>query len=137
VWFEREPPEAWPHQALAMVTTHDLPTLAGMALGSDAPGEMRENLERLVGPVVGRPPDDVAVDVHRHLGQSRAMLAVATMEDVLGVTERPNVPGTLDDERPNWSVGLPLPIEDVPADPGARRTLDALAEGRRSGSEAP
>ena len=41
VWFEDDPPEAWPRQALAMVTTHDLPTLAGMCRGTsfDAPEE--------------------------------------------------------------------------------------------------
>jgi 4-alpha-glucanotransferase len=33
------------------------------------------------------------------------------MDDVLGTTLRPNVPGTLD-ERPNWSI--PLPLEPEP-----------------------
>ena len=35
LWFEREPPEAWPAQALAAVTTHDLPTVAGLWTGAD------------------------------------------------------------------------------------------------------
>ena len=41
--------------------------------------------------------------------------------------ERPNVPGTLDDERPNWSVALPVPLEDLRRDTDGRRILDALA----------
>jgi 4-alpha-glucanotransferase len=40
------------------------------------------------------------------------MIATATLEDALGVKERPNVPGTTT-ERPNWSVALPLPLEDI------------------------
>ncbi|MGK2948375.1 MAG: 4-alpha-glucanotransferase, partial [Acidimicrobiales bacterium] len=35
VWFEDVPPESYPHEALAMVTTHDLPTIAGGATGAD------------------------------------------------------------------------------------------------------
>jgi 4-alpha-glucanotransferase len=132
VWFERAPPERWPETALAMVTTHDLPTLAGMCSGQDSPPEMRESLERLVGPLAERPTADLAPQVHRRLGQSPAALAVATMEDVLGVAERPNVPGTTDATRPNWSIALPVAVEDLPSDPGARRTLTALAEGRAS-----
>jgi 4-alpha-glucanotransferase len=129
VWFEHAPPEEWPEQALAMVTTHDLPTLAGLATGTDGPPEMRENLERLVGPVADRPVPDIAAEVHRHLGRSPAMLAIATLEDVLGVSARPNQPGTTT-ERPNWSVALPVLVDELPEDQSAGRILDALADGR-------
>ena len=37
VWFEDAPPEHWPARRSAMVTTHDLPTVAGMCHGTDAP----------------------------------------------------------------------------------------------------
>ncbi len=30
-WFEADPPAAWPEQALGAVSTHDLPTVAGVA----------------------------------------------------------------------------------------------------------
>jgi len=130
VWFEAEPPERWPAQALAMVTTHDLPTLAGMSGGEDSPPEMLANLERLVGPVVGRDAADVGADVHRHLGASPAAFALATLEDALAVVERPNVPGTTDSERPNWSVALPTAVDDLPEHAGATCTLLALAEAR-------
>jgi len=130
VWFEHDPPEVWPSQALAMVTTHDLPTLAGMGSGTDSPAEMRANLERLVGPVAGRPAAEVSAEVHRHLGRSPAAFALATLEDVLGVVERPNVPGTTIEERSNWSVALPTSVDELPDHAGARRTLRALADGR-------
>ena len=132
VWFEDAPPEHWPALSLAMATTHDLPTLAGMASGSDAPPGMRAHLEGLVGSLETQPADEVAVAVHRRLGESPSVLAFATMEDLLGVTDRPNVPGTTDDDRPNWSQALPVPLEDLPEHAGAVRILDALSEGRQT-----
>jgi 4-alpha-glucanotransferase len=35
IWFENVPPARFPKQALAAVTTHDLPTIAGLWTGSD------------------------------------------------------------------------------------------------------
>lgn len=131
VWFEDEAPERWPEQALAMVTTHDLPTLAGMCSGADAPSAMREHLEVLVGPVEGRPVDEVAVEVHGHLGASPSVAAFATLEDLLLVPERPNAPGTTDADRPNWSQALPVLVDDLPEHPAALATLAALASRRR------
>jgi 4-alpha-glucanotransferase len=46
----------------------------------------------------------------------------ATLEDVLGVEERPNCPGTLDEW--NWSRPLPEPLEILVGDP----RLAAVAE---------
>ncbi len=130
VWFEDEAPERWPAQSLAMVTTHDLPTLAGMCHGTDAPPAMRARLDRLAGPLDVKGADEVGIEVHHRLGQSPAALVLATLEDLLGVEERPNLPGTTDDDRPNWSVALPVSADDLPTDPGAGAVLDALASGR-------
>ena len=132
VWFEEDPPETWPTEALAMVTTHDLPTLAGMCSGADSPPEMRANLEQLVGPLDGQSVVDVSVAVHRRLGASPAAFALATLEDVLEVVERPNVPGTTSEERPNWSVALPVPIDELPRHESASATLRELHEARTS-----
>ena len=63
LWFETEPPARYPELALAAVTTHDLPTVAGLWTGADlraqreiglAPNEeglreIRERLRRLTG----------------------------------------------------------------------------------------
>ncbi|MEC4629978.1 4-alpha-glucanotransferase, partial [Bacillus safensis] len=35
LWFEKNPPESYPCDSLAAVTTHDLPTVAGLWTGSD------------------------------------------------------------------------------------------------------
>jgi 4-alpha-glucanotransferase len=130
VWFEEAPPEHWPAEALGMVTTHDLPTLAGMVTGADAPPAMRERLDRLVGPLDDRPLPEVNQEVHHRLGRSPVVLALATLEDLLEVEERPNEPGTTDDERPNWSRALPVLVDDLPTHPGAGAVLTALAAGR-------
>ena len=35
LWFEADPPGVWPEKAMAAITTHDLPTVAGLWDGSD------------------------------------------------------------------------------------------------------
>ena len=140
VWFEDDPPEAYPHQALGMVTTHDLPTLVGewsgtdlaelVSLGRPTPREAAVAVHRRLSALLPHPAPTDAValvdDVHRRLGRSPAALVLATLEDVVGMAARPNVPGTTV-ERPNWSLALPVAIDDLPAAPSA---LVALAEGR-------
>jgi 4-alpha-glucanotransferase len=38
------------------------------------------------------------------------------LEDVLGVIEQVNVPGTVD-EHPNWRIKLPMPWEELSTNP--------------------
>jgi 4-alpha-glucanotransferase len=45
LWFEPSPPPQYPERALAAVTTHDLPTIAGMWSGSDLNEQSRLGLE--------------------------------------------------------------------------------------------
>jgi 4-alpha-glucanotransferase len=45
----------------------------------------------------------------------------ATLEDALGVAERPNLPGTVAPQRDNWSLALPLPLEEAIAEPRVLR----------------
>jgi 4-alpha-glucanotransferase len=35
LWFENDPPAHFPKRALGAVTTHDLPTIAGLSTGFD------------------------------------------------------------------------------------------------------
>lgn len=143
VWFEDRAPEDYPHRALAMVTTHDLPTVAGIWSGADEDeleslgrptpeherGLLRRRLDALV-PVEAQTTTGTVIDhVHRRLGRSAAMLAMATLEDVCEVTRRPNVPGTTT-ERPNWSQALPLTVDDLVVSPSAADHLAELARGR-------
>lgn len=141
VWFEDAPPEEYPRAALAMVTTHDLPTIAGVWTGADEAeleslgrptpeadrGTLRRRLDAVVG--VDAPASEVIDAVHRRLAHSPAALTLATLEDLCEVRLRPNVPGTTT-ERLNWSVPLPLLVEDLVADPSVSEHLSALDHGR-------
>ena len=138
--FESRPPAAWPRQAFAAVSTHDLPTVAGLWSGGDVrdqeaagvppdPAEaarLRRRLLRAAQHTSGPSAEEVTVALHRRLADSPAMLVAATLEDALGVEKRPNLPGTVAPQRANWSVALPSPIEEIAADPGVRRLVKAL-----------
>ena len=126
LYFEKLGPSDYPPKALAAITTHDLPTVAGLWSGSDleeqialelspAPGEeqaLRERLAHLTGLGAAASIDAVILAVHKALAQARSMLVVATLEDALAVAERPNIPNTTSDRRPNWSRALPVPLDD-------------------------
>jgi 4-alpha-glucanotransferase len=148
VWFDDQPPEHFPTQALAAVTTHDLPTIAGvwsrddladqraagMPVDEDAAAHMRWRLADLAGQPEDAVVEDVIVGVHRRLARAPSALVGATMEDALGVTQRPNMPGTVA-ERPNWSLALPLPLDEVLGDPLLNDVAAALRAGRRQASD--
>jgi 4-alpha-glucanotransferase len=148
VWFEDGPPETFPRQAMAAVTTHDLPTVAGVWTGEDITDQQAagvtvdqaaaDGLRAKLADVAQVAPDaaveDVVVAVHRRLAQAPSALVVATMEDALGLTRRPNVPGTTT-ERPNWSEALPLPLDDALAAPLVDQVTTALRQTRRAPSD--
>lgn len=127
VWFENEPPEAFPPQTLAAVTTHDLPTIAGVWSGTDdqADSELRRRLVELTGLPATAAVDEVVVAAHARLADAPSMVVTATLDDALRVQERPNLPGTTI-ERPNWSLALPRAVEDLVDDPVVAQVAEAL-----------
>ena len=70
-------------------------------------------------------PAEVVVNTHRLLARAPSMILTATLDDAAVVEERPNVPGTVD-ERPNWSIALPVPLEELEDSPVAAAIADAL-----------
>ena len=133
VWFEGSEPATWPHDAVAALGTHDLPTIAGIWTGSEPENRLhhlREKLVHLTHLPDGTPPVDVAVAVYAHLARGRPRMVLASMEDALGVHERPNVPGTID-EFPNWRLSLPRTLEEIEKDDGVLRiAAEMKAAGR-------
>jgi len=139
VWFEHTPPSQYPHQALAAVTTHDLPTIGGLWTGTDLadqkriglePNEvstraLRSRLQEVAGVADDAPVDEVVRATYEALSDAPCMLLTAGLDDALGVRERPNMPGTLD-EWPNWRIALPLPLEEIEADPRPRAVAAAI-----------
>jgi 4-alpha-glucanotransferase len=117
LWFEQEPPSRWPAKALAAVTTHDLPTIAGVFTGADGDDSFRSKLS-------GDTVEEAVQRAYAALAGSPCLLAAATLEDVLGVVERPNYPGTLDEW--NWSRPLPEPLEVLVEDPRLAQVATTL-----------
>jgi 4-alpha-glucanotransferase len=129
VWFEPSPPREFPGRALSAVTTHDLPTVPGLWTGADLaaqrernmnPNEestagLRRKIQELTGVSEDAPVTEVVQRVYEVLADAPSMLVAATLDDALGVVERPNFPGTTDAR--NWSVALPAPLEDIEVDP--------------------
>ena len=141
-WFEDREPPAWPEAAMGAVTTHDLPTVAGVLTGADLEAQRRIGMEpneessagllrklhERAGAGGGRDPEEVIAGVYADLGRAPCMLLVASLEDVLAVEERPNMPGTTD-AWPNWSIALPMALEDLEGAPQAARIAAELRRG--------
>jgi 4-alpha-glucanotransferase len=139
VWFEPGPPESFPEAALAAVSTHDLPTIAGVWTGADLADQKqagvdpnvagleahRRRLCELTGLGDDAPVDEVVLATYRRLAKAPSVIRAASLEDALAVRERPNLPGTTV-ERPNWSLALPLPLEEVLTDPRPRAVAAVL-----------
>jgi 4-alpha-glucanotransferase len=125
---------------MAAVTTHDLPTIAGLWSGADVaeqhalglePNEaaldaIRKRLSVATGRPLDAPVDEVVAAGHALLARAPSRLVTATLDDALAVAERPNVPGTTN-ERPNWSIALPRPLEALETTPLALRIAATLA----------
>ncbi len=139
LWFEEEPTELWPRQAMAAVSTHDLPTLAGVWSGVDLVDQhaagvtvppdgdqsLRHRLQMATSMDDDANEEDVAVGAHRRLGASPSMVVTATLDDLTGAEHRPNLPGTID-EHPNWRVPLPVLLDDLDGLPRAEAIAAAL-----------
>jgi 4-alpha-glucanotransferase len=139
MWFEEEHPESYPPGSLATVTNHDLPTVAGLWTGTDLKEQKELGLEvnePATEAIVARLADQLRLDrqaptsevvrgAYRLLGDAPSALLTATLEDIFEVAERPNLPGTIE-ERPNWSLALPQPLEAIEQNPLAVEIAAAL-----------
>jgi 4-alpha-glucanotransferase len=126
LWFEKTPPSRFPERALAAVTTHDLPTIAGLWSGSDlqaqqrlglspnaaGTAEIRSRVRRLTRSAETTAVGAVIARVHEALSHAPSRILTATLDDAMAVEERPNMPATTH-EWPNWRIALPQPIESL------------------------
>ena len=133
LWFETEPPSRYPARALAAVTTHDLPTIAGLWSGADLQAQhdlglqpnaaglqaIRQRLQAMTGLPDTAAVEEVVLRTHQLLAEAPSAVLVATLEDALAVAERPNMPNTTT-EWPNWSRALPCPLRRSSATPSCR-----------------
>ncbi|MFC6088706.1 4-alpha-glucanotransferase [Saccharothrix lopnurensis] len=156
LWFQRDydlpghpliPPEKWRGSAMASISTHDLPTVAGFLAAEHV--RVRAELGQFEGPPEGEyeaaarergelvelldqegvPADDLVTAFHALLAKARSALVLTSPQDALGEIRQPNLPGTTD-QYPNWRIPLPIALADLFEDPRVRRVAAALAAGR-------
>lgn len=135
--------EEIPTESMAAVTTHDLPTLAGVWRGGDhrvqktlelptnddGMEEMRHRLRMAASAPPEEPVDRVIPAVYEKLGQSPARIVLATLEDAVGSTDRPNMPGVTEGW-PNWKIALPKSLEELKTHPLAGELTGVLRKAR-------
>jgi len=168
VWFEREdthflPAAAYVPEAAAVLTTHDLPTLAGWwcerdidrrtplgllreGMTAEEEREERDRDRALLWDVISQDPaapqpapDDPAPVVAAaldFLGRTEAPLVVLPLEDALALPEQPNMPGTIH-EHPNWRRRLPMQAADILEGAEIRGRLTLLNTARVEGHAHP
>ncbi|GGL01707.1 4-alpha-glucanotransferase [Mangrovihabitans endophyticus] len=162
LWFTRDyddpdegylPSAKYPRNALASISTHDLPTAAGFLRGEQV--RVRAELGQLAGPVEeerkradadraqlltlladenliepGADTEHVVVAMHEFLARTPCRLVTASLYDVLLETDQPNLPGTTD-EYPNWRMPLRTSLEQI-GDQELVRRVAAVLNGRKS-----
>ena len=161
--FERDgatlrPPGAYPAKALACVSTHDLPPLAGWWEGIDLderaalnlipPNDLAEAktarhaeraalLDAIAAAGLGRgwaadsPFDaDLSGAIHALVASSPSRLMLAQVEDLGGERIAVNLPGT-DRERPNWRHRIDHPVEQVLTSALAQTIIARISQARR------
>ena len=163
LYFEKRgdafaPAEGYPPLALACLSTHDLPTLAGWWLGKDvalrkenglitpetaaeqAAARQRERhalievcrsagaLSTDIAPD-GALPEALVIAAHRFIAKTPSKLAAARLVDLVGGGEATNVPGTVD-TYPNWRPKAPAAIEELRGSQLFGAITRAMAEER-------
>ena len=169
LFFEREaktgaflPPSAYPPLALAVVGSHDLPTLRGWWEGRDLdlkeqlglfpePGEalrqrqMRERDRMQLLEALRREkllsdnenPDilTLARAAHVFLARTPSVLAMIQIDDLTDEADPVNVPAT-SDEHPNWRRRLSMSLEELAARPRFNDIAKIFRSERGSGNSA-
>lgn len=162
LWFERDhsgftTPSRYPAAAIACVSTHDLPTMAGWWTGADiaekaslgmldANGAAAERAERMVtkgalaeaidaAGVAGNvsietgTPYGTAVTsaIHRYAGATSSAVVMIQADDLAGELTALNLPGT-DCNRPNWRRKVSVDADALWRTPaGAQAIVDFAA----------
>jgi 4-alpha-glucanotransferase len=144
-WFEEELPGAWDARGLGAVTTHDLPAIGGLwtradlrvhrELGLEVDEKrierMRSDLSERAGVDPGASTADACVAAARLIGGAGCDVVVIQLEDAIGATHRINVPGTDREDRPdNWSLTLPVRLEELATHPTVVRVVEAVRSTR-------
>ena len=110
------------------VTGSDLDDQAASGVQPDPDGlaKLRARLLAAAGVEEDAGLEEVVLGLHAALAASPSALVAATLEDALRMERRPNLPGTVSAQRPNWSLPLPVPVEDLGGDVRVRSLIRVL-----------
>lgn len=151
------PSSGWDEQAVAMTSTHDLTPIAGWWQGRDidwreqlgAAGDREADRSQRAaersslwqactdagvaqGPEPAPDQPGPALDAAiAFAAQAPCELLIVPAEDLFGLDEAPNLPGTVD-EHPNWRRRLPDDAASLFAQPDVQRRLTLIREARKS-----
>jgi len=84
-------------------------------------------------PVPDELPFGLAVAVHRHLAKSASLLLTVQLDDMVGSTRQPNLPGTTD-QYPNWRIQSAVSLEELSDHEGFLQLSRAMREERPKSS---
>jgi 4-alpha-glucanotransferase len=151
VMFERNSdgsfrrPDEYPERAIATFNTHDLATFSGWMTSHDLrtkhamnvdPGETeddRHNSRVTLCAALAAATGNQHIgfdDVAAFLAATPTRLVSIAIEDVLGIEDQVNVPGTVT-EHPNWRRRWPVPLEELSSDQRLRRIAATLSRAGR------
>ena len=152
------PARAWGSTDIAMTSTHDLPTVAGWWRGDDIdvriqhgrlghgvdPATVRDERDKDrpqlwnafvrehvgEGPIPSLEETDRVVDAAvRFVAKTEVPLSLIPLEDLLGATDQPNLPGTIA-EHPNWRRRIPVAVGDILKEEAVARRVEFVASER-------
>jgi 4-alpha-glucanotransferase len=151
-------PEITPPTAadMALIGTHDTPTLAGWLSGSDiverlrhgllapeAEQDVREDRARAADRLALRlgcrvdEPEALLAALLEWLGRSDSPLVVPWLEDLWLEEVGVNLPGTRSSERPNWQRPMSRLLDDIMTDPLVDARLRVLQTARAAAPLSP
>lgn len=154
-------PADWPASAMATTTTHDLPTVEGWWAGRDlawrerlgeageTPGAQQARAQReqektalwralqaagcTTSKLSATPEAAPRDEILSFVSSAPSALCVVPVEDLLGLSEQPNLPGPPPAQgpgHPNWVQRLPVPVDQLFDEPSVQRSVAAVIHNR-------
>ncbi len=153
------PPAQWPAWTMATPTTHDLPTIRGWWTGRDLEWRARNSASGDPDPQEAAtrqrdkmalwqalqdadcvkkgahlPADAPRVAVLSYVSKTPSPIVIVSMEDLLGLTEQPNLPGSdggPGSPHPNWTQCLPAGVNEIFDNVEVTSGIAAIKQARR------
>ncbi|WP_169337049.1 4-alpha-glucanotransferase [Algicola sagamiensis] len=158
-FFEKQdetyiPPQEYPQNSMAVLATHDLPTIAGFWSGEDliqrksiglfptedvyqAQLQQRYQEKIQLQTMLELPQGSDAFSkvvncaLHQHLATCRSHMVTVQLEDLVGQTKAVNIPGTWK-EYPNWRLRMTKTVSEIFQETSVHQLTTAVQQTRLS-----